>query len=173
MSKKPEITTREIVNVMLGRKMRTIDVINEIEAKFGACDRKMIRNRIANMRASKNVDIDFIEKKDHDARVKFWHLKSVSECYFRQSSITRNSGTRQQVEKEKKEREYPRPKFDAVEINVCRMARAVHHLWSTGIWIPPEVVEEKRKQRNLRSFARHIHKSKMKGGMSMGRGRAI
>lgn len=142
-----DITTRDIINVMLGRKMRTLDVIAELENKFGACDRKLIRNRIDNMRASKSVDIDVIEKEDFDGRVKYWHLKSVSDCYFRQSSLTRHLRRGlPAIVKERKKREYPRPKFTPDEINVCRLAKAVHHLWSTGEWVAPVLVEAGRKE---------------------------
>ncbi|HEY2452845.1 MAG TPA: hypothetical protein VGI71_09530 [Scandinavium sp.] len=141
-----DITTRDIINVMLGRKMRTLDVIAELESEFGACDRKLIRNRIDNMRASKSVDIDVIEKEDYDGRVKYWHLKHVSESYFRQSSLTRHLRRGlPAIVKERKKRVYPRPKFTPDEINVCRLAKAVHHLWSTGEWIAPVLVEEGRK----------------------------
>ncbi|MGK0743602.1 hypothetical protein ACSFCX_03870 [Yokenella regensburgei] len=141
-----DITTRDIISVMLGRKMRTLDVIAELEREFGACDRKLIRNRIDNMRASKSVDIDVIEKEDYDGRVKYWHLKSVNECYFRQSSLTRHLRRGlPAIVKERKKREYPRPKFTPDEINVCRLAKAAHHLWSTGEWIPPVLVDAGRK----------------------------
>ncbi|MCE3116827.1 hypothetical protein LXD80_13595 [Enterobacter sp. ASE] len=157
-----DITTRDIINVMLGRKMRTLDVIAELEASFGACDRKLIRNRIANMCASKSVDIEVIEKEDYDARVKYWYLKSVNDCYFRQSSLTRHLRRGMPaIAKERKKREYPRPKFTPEEINVCRMAKAVHHLWSTGEWIPPVLVDTGRKSDAVKQpcFPRHTYKN--------------
>ncbi|TNV22501.1 hypothetical protein FH968_00095 [Buttiauxella sp. B2] len=141
-----DITTRDIIDVMLGRKLRTLDVIAELENKFGACDRKLIRNRIDNMRASKSVDIEVIEKQDYDARVKFWHLKEVKDCYFRQSSLTRHMRRGlPAIIKERKKREYPRPKFTPEEMNVCRLARAAHALWSTGVWVAPKLVETGKK----------------------------
>lgn len=143
---KSDITTRDIINVMLGRKMRTLDVIAELEGRFGACDRKLIRNRIDNMRASKSVDIDVIEKEDYDGRVKYWHLKHVNDSYFRQSSLTRHLRRGlPAIVKERKKRVYPRPQFTPDEINVCRLAKAAHHLWSTGEWIAPVLVETGRK----------------------------
>ncbi|WP_052672106.1 hypothetical protein [Klebsiella aerogenes] len=143
---KSDITTRDIINVMLGRKMRTLDVIAELEDAFGPCDRKLIRNRIDNMRVSKSVVIEVIEKEDFDRRVKYWHLISVDDCYFRQSSLTRHlrRGLPAMV-KERKKRVYPRPKLTPDEINACRLAKATHHLWSTGEWIPPVLVDTGRK----------------------------
>ncbi|WFZ22180.1 hypothetical protein NFK58_12770 [Citrobacter portucalensis] len=157
-----DITTRDIINIMLGRKLRTLDVIAELEARFGACDRKLIRNRIANMCSSKSVDIVVIEKEDFDARVKYWHLKSVNDSYFRQSSLTRHIRRGlPAIAKERKKREYPRPKFTPDEINVCRMAKAVHHLWSTGEWIPPVLVDTGRKCDALKQicFPRNTYKN--------------
>ncbi|HEY3591898.1 MAG TPA: hypothetical protein VGL07_17795 [Buttiauxella sp.] len=141
-----DITTQDIVNVMLGRKLRTLDVIAELENEFGDCDRKLIRNRIDNMRASKSVDIEVIEKEDCDGRVKYWYLKSVSKSYFRQSSLTRHMRRGlPAIVKQRKKRVYPRPKFTPDEINACRLARAAHVLWSTGVWVAPKLVSTGRK----------------------------
>lgn len=135
------ITTRDIIDVMLGRKLRMVDIVNELEAKFGPCDRKLIRNRVDNMLASKNVDIETLEKQDFDARVKYWYLKEVRDCYFNKSALTRHLRRGlPAVVRVRKEREYPRPKFTPEEINVCRLAKAAHLLWSTGVWIPPKLV---------------------------------
>lgn len=167
---KSDITTRDIINVMLGRKMRTLDVIAELESKFGACDRKLIRNRIDNMRASKSVDIDVIEKEDFDARVKYWHLKHVSESYFRQSSLTRHLRRGlPAIVKERKKRIYPRPQFTPDEINVCRLAKSVHHLWSTGEWIAPVLVDTGRKKEASQQHTRRTDSYKTKINQSIER----
>lgn len=129
-----DITSRDIANVMLGKRLKTSDVIATLERLHGACDRRLVRNRIINMSLSKNANMEIIGNE----RVKTWHLISIDECYFRQSSITRHVRRgKPAIVKEKHGRTYPRPKMKTEEVNICRLAKAVQTAWLTGVWINP------------------------------------
>lgn len=151
------ITAADIAQIMLGRTLRTPEIISELEARLNfRCDssqRGAVSDAIFNMRRSKKVEIDVVKKKVDDVTGWYWHLKAIQPSYFRKCSMTRKLKAAGRVIKNpaKTPREKPERKRTTVqdvhEINVCRLARALDNAWRHRGWVEPELLTVKKYER--------------------------
>ncbi|MBN5204699.1 hypothetical protein JY462_07695 [Serratia marcescens] len=125
------LTTRDIVAVMLGKKLKTSEVIDAVRAAYPECrtSRRAIRNRIINLSVSRNAVMQVLG----DSRIKTWHLVSVDECYHRKSTQTRlaRQSSPQLEDEPKSVKPRIRPKMEPRELAYCLRAKEVCSAWQT------------------------------------------
>lgn len=125
------LTTRDIAAVMLGKKLKTSEVIDAVRAAYPECrtSRRAIRNRIINLAVSRNAVMQVLG----DSRIKTWHLVSVDECYHRKSTQTRlaRQSSPHLEDEPKSVKPRIRPKMEPRELAYCLRAKEVCRAWQT------------------------------------------
>ncbi|NCB85927.1 MAG: hypothetical protein EOM43_00260 [Gammaproteobacteria bacterium] len=130
---KRNVTSRDLVKIMLGRKMSMGEIREEVNAKFQRQTAKNIARRIWNMFRSTYVEIEKI--KVATSKNFIYHLKKVDKKFFSPSAITR--ALKMPV---KPKWVKPRPAMADEEINACRLANAFHNALRTGVYIAPTLI---------------------------------
>lgn len=159
--KNPIVKTSEIAAIMLGRELTVHQLIHELEKAQGfACTNgqcRIIRNVIANMCRSRNVDIQVERREGCDAiRRAHYFLRYIPDSYFRGCSLARRlkpdkHEERKGPEPQGRHRERARKSVrDVHEINACRLANAVDNALRGNGWITPELLTVKKYPRSKR-----------------------
>lgn len=157
--KNPIVKTSEIAAIMLGRELTVHQLIQELEKTQGfSCSNsqcRIIRNVIANMCRSRNVDIQVERREGCDAiRRTHYFLRYIPDSYFRGCSLARRlKPDKHEVKKEsapqEKRRERVRKSLrDIHEINFCRLANAVDNALRGNGWVTPELLKVKKYPRH-------------------------
>ncbi|BDN97335.1 TPA: hypothetical protein ACW7QV_003331 [Citrobacter braakii] len=132
---KRNATAKDLVKIMLGRRLSMGQIREEVNSRFQQQTAKNIARRIWNMFRSPYVDI--AKEKVEGTKNYIYFLKKVSKKFFSQSAITR--ALKMPV---KPKWAKPRPPMSVEEINVCRLANAFHRALNTGVYIPPQLIEK-------------------------------
>lgn len=133
---KRNVTAKDLVKIMQGRKLSMSQIREEVNAKFKKQTAKNIARRIWNMFRSPYVEI---EKIKCQATGKYlYHLKNAQKNFFVSGAITR---ALKSARPEKKKAVKPRPAMTKEEINACRLANAFHSALSTGVYVAPQLIE--------------------------------
>ncbi|MGV2721536.1 UNVERIFIED_CONTAM: hypothetical protein POV78_06940 [Enterobacter roggenkampii] len=135
-SLKRNVTARDLVKIMINRKLSMSQIREEVNAKFQKQTAKNIARRIWNMFRSPYVEIDKVKCSETNKYI--YHLKKVKKNFFVSGAITR---ALKSVRPEKKKAVKPRPAMSKEEINACRLANAFHAAMRTGVFIKPQLIE--------------------------------
>lgn len=131
---KRNVTAKDLVKIMQGRRLSMSQIREEVNAKFKKQTAKNIARRIWNMFRSPYVEIE--KNKVSGSRNYVYHLKKVNKRFYSASAITR---ALKMPEKPKWTK--PRPSMSPEEINACRMANAFHNALRTGVYVAPQLIE--------------------------------
>lgn len=135
-SLKRNATARDLVKIMLNRKLSMSQIREEVNAKFQKQTAKNIARRIWNMFRSPYVEIEKVKCGETGKYI--YHLKKVKKNFFVSGAITR---ALKSARPEKKKAIKPRPAMSKEEINACRLANAFHNALRTGVYIEPQLIE--------------------------------
>lgn len=133
---KRNVTAKDLVKIMQGRKLSMSQIREEVNAKFKKQTAKNIARRIWNMFRSPYVEIEKI--KCQKTGKYLYLLKHAQKNFFVSGAITR---ALKSARPEKKKSVKPRPAMTAEEINACRMANAFHNALRTGMYVAPQLIE--------------------------------
>lgn len=132
---KRNVTARDLVKIMINRRLSVSQICEEVNARFQLQTAKNIARRIWNMFRSPYVEI---EKNKCPETGKFlYHLKKAQKNFFVSGAITR---ALKSVRPEKKKAVKPRPAMSKEEINACRLANAFHNALRTGVYVEPNLI---------------------------------
>lgn len=133
---KRNATARDLVKIMVGRKLSMSQIREEVNARFQKQTAKNIARRIWNMFRSPYVEIE--KEKCPESKKYIYHLKKAQKNFFVSGAITR---ALKSVRPEKKKAVKPRPAMSREEINSCRLANAFHNALRTGVYVAPQLIE--------------------------------
>ncbi|BBR58906.1 hypothetical protein [Klebsiella sp. WP4-W18-ESBL-05] len=133
---KRNATAKDLVKIMLGRKLSMGQIREEVNARFKKQTAKNIARRIWNMFRSPYVEIE--KKKCNESGKYIYHLKKAQKNFFVSGAITR---ALKSARPEKKKAVKPRPAMTKEEINACRLANAFHTALRTGVYVAPQLIE--------------------------------
>lgn len=133
---KRNVTARDLVKIMLGRKLSMGQIREEVNARFQKQTAKNIARRIWNMFRSPYVEIE--KAKCSESGKYIYHLRKAQKNFFVSGAITR---ALKSARPEKKKAVKPRPAMSREEINACRLANAFHNALRTGVYVEPQLIE--------------------------------
>nr|DAY61444.1 MAG TPA: hypothetical protein [Caudoviricetes sp.] len=132
---KRNVTARDLVKIMINRRLSVSQICEEVNARFQRQTAKNIARRIWNMFRSPYVEIE--KNKCPEAGKFLYHLKKAQKNFFVSGAITR---ALKSVRPEKKKAVKPRPAMSKEEINACRLANAFHNALRTGVYVEPNLI---------------------------------
>lgn len=134
---KRNVTAKDLVKIMLGKRLSMSQIREAVNAKFKKQTAKNIARRIWNMFRSPYVDIE--KAKCPDTKKYIYHLKKAQKNFFVSGAITR---ALKSARPEKKKYVKPPLAMTAAEINACRLANAFHNARKTGVYVAPQLIEK-------------------------------